>query len=197
MKPLAHSGNDPLTLAVYRKHENAMENLVRAFEGRLFSYAVHLIRNPFDAQEVTQDAFMKAYRALTERYSEEQCRSLALGPWLFRITRNLAFNRLRMRRSLEKSIVTDAHKEAEKGWSISSYKAKSELPGNLAVLEAALKCLKPREQELIQLRFIEELSYAEIAKVLQKTEASLRGKVFRAVRQLHAALARLGGHRGL
>src|SRR5437868_14440770 len=90
-----------LALAVRGGERGAVELLVRTYQDQLFGYALRLLQDRSDAQEVTQDAFLRAYQALTRRYGEEQCRALALRPWLFRIARNLAYNRRRARRSAQ------------------------------------------------------------------------------------------------
>jgi RNA polymerase sigma-70 factor, ECF subfamily len=194
---LSHSINAELALAIHRRQERAIDRLVRAYEERLFSYALHLTRNPFDAQEVTQDAFLKAFRTLTERYDEQQCRDLMLEPWLFRIARNLAFNRLRSQRSRAKLIASNSQDAGDAPVSPQSPTPDLEARENRELLMKALKCLSPGERELILLRFMEEMSYARIARVLGTTEAALRGRIFRAVRKLNAAYGKLENGRGL
>ncbi|HEY5609677.1 MAG TPA: sigma factor, partial [Thermoanaerobaculia bacterium] len=86
---------DDLALAVHRHEERAFERLVERFEGPLFNYANRILGNAFDAQEVVQDALLRAHDALTRQYDAARARDLALKPWLFRIARNLCFNKRR------------------------------------------------------------------------------------------------------
>jgi len=58
----------------------AFERLSDRFERPLFTYAHGILQNAFDAQEVVQDAMMRAHRALTSQYDEERCASLAVRP---------------------------------------------------------------------------------------------------------------------
>src|SRR5262245_27395392 len=74
--------------------DGSFEDLVRVYQDRLYSYALRVTGRREDAEEVTQDAFVKAYRALAS-YPAERIRSLALRPWLYRITLNTARNRFR------------------------------------------------------------------------------------------------------
>ena len=67
---------------------------MRVYQDRLFSYALRLTARREDAEEVAQDAFVRAYRALAT-YPAERIRGLALRPWLYRITLNVARNRFR------------------------------------------------------------------------------------------------------
>src|SRR5688572_25900883 len=72
----------------------SFEDLVQAFQDRLFGFALRLTGRAQDAEDVTQDAFVRAYRAL-ERYPTEQRRTLQLKAWLYRITLNVVRNRAR------------------------------------------------------------------------------------------------------
>src|SRR5512135_2300845 len=88
-----------IALAVHQDDDGAVERLVRAYQDQLYSYALRMLRDSFDAEEVTQDAFIRACRTLTASYDPDRCRHLEMRPWLFRITRNLALNRIRARKS--------------------------------------------------------------------------------------------------
>ena len=72
------------------------ERLVRVFQDRLYGFALRLTRSPQDAEESTQDTFVRAYRAL-EKYDTQQRRTLLLKPWLYRIALNVVRNRVRGR----------------------------------------------------------------------------------------------------
>src|ERR1044071_7171709 len=86
---------EDLALSVHRCQSGAFERLIDRFETSLFNYAHGILQNAFDAQEVVQDALMRAHKALTKQYDEERCRQLALRPWLFRTVRNLSLNKRR------------------------------------------------------------------------------------------------------
>src|SRR6267143_2072484 len=70
------------------------EQLVRTYQGRLFGFALRLTRSHEEVEECTQDAFVRAYRAL-ERYPAERRRELRLRPWLYQIALNVVRNRVR------------------------------------------------------------------------------------------------------
>src|SRR6476646_10531782 len=67
------------------------EDLVREHQDRLYSLALRYVGNPSDAEELTQDAFVRAYRAL-EKYDEQRTRDLDLRPWLTTILLNACRN---------------------------------------------------------------------------------------------------------
>ena len=86
----APAPDENLAVAVHRSDPGAFERLIDRFESPLYSYAHGILQNAFDAQEVVQDAMMRAHRALTRQYDEARCASLALRPWLFRTVRRHA-----------------------------------------------------------------------------------------------------------
>lgn len=181
--------HNPLPLAVYRREEGAFEALISAFEKPLFNYVHRLLLDPHDAEEVVQDTFVRAHKALTRKYSEAQIRDLQLRAWLFRIARNLSHNKRRGKRhELEQQISNSGSElQAVSPLSIVNEAEKRE---DLERLDDAIRSLPPDIRELIVLRFIEEMSYAEIAETTGTSEASLRGKVFRSLRALRDALSK-------
>lgn len=176
-----------LAFAVHTGQRGAVECLVCTYQDQLFGYAVRLLQNRFDAQEVTQDTFIRAYQALSSQYDEAQCRNLALRPWLFRIAHNLASNRRRTRVREEPLPASDDQHELMLPY-VSSTEQQLETVEERTRLEHALSRLSRESRELILLRFLEEMSYAEIVMVVGTTEAAVRGKVFRALRQLRIIL---------
>src|SRR5205809_8135330 len=93
------TAEENLALSVHRCQSGAFERLIDQYESPLFNYAHGILQNPFDAQEVVQDALMRAHKALTRQYDEARCAALALRPWLFRTVRNLSLNKRRSKRS--------------------------------------------------------------------------------------------------
>src|SRR5438067_13505023 len=91
-------GGGSLAVAVHRCDPGAFERLIQRFERPLFAYADGILQNAFDAQEVVQDALLRAHKALTRQYDEERCAALALRPWLFRTVRNLSLNKRRSKK---------------------------------------------------------------------------------------------------
>jgi RNA polymerase sigma-70 factor (ECF subfamily) len=181
-----------LALSVHRQAEGSVEQLVRCYQDQLFSFALRLLRDPMDAQEVTQDAFIRAIRALTIQYDAERCRNLALRPWLFRITRNLAFNRSRARHLIpEERLEPDSNGHKAALLRAEKLQRDPRPPRVTEALELALKLLNSENRALVLLRFMEEMSYAEIAALLGTTEAAARAKLFRALGKLRGILSRM------
>ena len=190
------SGN--LALAVHACEDGALERLIRTYQDPIFGYALRLLRDPFEAQEVTQDVFLRAFRALTSKYDEERSRNLALRPWLFCIARNLARNRRRSREARAEERIPDEPEESI-GFALGQANPASELEAGQQrrLLEWAFDRLDTASREMVWLRFFEEMTHREIAAIVGLTESAVRGKVFRALRKLRAALSKAEGRHAL
>ena len=184
-------GGGELAVAVHRCEPGAFERLIQRFERPLFTYADGILQNAFDAQEVVQDALMRAHKALTRQYDEERCAQLALRPWLFRTVRNLSLNKRRSKRtSLEQPL--ESFDDGRLGPFVHLEGSELERKEEIELLRRAMALLPVDARELIVLRFMEEMSYAEIAKTVGASEAALRGKVFRSLKLLRDALEQKG-----
>jgi RNA polymerase sigma-70 factor, ECF subfamily len=187
---------EALAVAVHRCEPGAFERLIDRFEQPLFTYAQGILQNAFDAQEVVQDAMMRAHRALTRQYDEARCAALALRPWLFRTVRNLCLNRRRSKRSsLEQPL--ESFDDGRLGPFVSLEGSDLERKEEIELLRRAMALLPVDARELIVLRFMEEMSYAEIAKTVGASEAALRGKVFRSLKLLRDALEKPATQKGV
>ena len=189
---LAAAGSvENLALAVHRSEPGAFERLIDRFEAPLFSYAESVLQNRFDAQEVVQDALLRAHRALTRQYDEKRCEALALRPWLFRTVRNLSLNKRRSKRSKLEQPLEDFD-DGRMGPFVHLEGSELERKQEVELLRRAIALLPVDARELIVLRFMEEMSYGEIARTIGSSEAALRGKVFRSLKLLREALEKKG-----
>ena len=175
---MTHEEGRCIALEIHRGNRDAVADLVSAYQDRLFTYAFHMLGGSDDALDVTQEAFVKAYTALAGKYDAERCRTLEVRPWLYRIVRNLALNKLRSRKRRDDALVSmKAHIPAP------VFDTGNE-PSRTRALRTALARLGRESRELIILRFIDQYTYAEIATVTGSSESALRGKVYRALRKL-------------
>ena len=100
----------PLSAAVHERAaalaedlDGQFELLVRTYQDRLYSFALRLSRSREDAEEIAQDAFVRAYRAL-KTYAPERIAALSLRAWLYQIALNVTRNRFRRRRPVHVSL---------------------------------------------------------------------------------------------
>ena len=185
-----HEEQDNLAHAVHACEPQAFERLVARYEASLYNYAEKILNNRFDAQEVVQDTFLRAHDALTRQYDAARARALAVKPWLFRIARNLCFNKRRGAKSrLNEPLTNFDDNRLGPLVPSSTVSGPAEAKQERAALERALTLLPPDSRELIVLRFMEEMSYADIASTVGVEESVLRGRVFRSLKLLREALS--------
>jgi len=177
----------PTTLAVVnvlagvrRGEDDSITELVTTHQNGVYSYALAMVRDARDAEEVAQDTFIRGIKAIRGQYSWEQVETLQVRPWLLRIARNLALNRLRARKSRPLADSIEEGQELVEASTLHEPEGDDEAER----LERGLQQLDWASREWIELRFVQDLSYAEIAAVKGGTEASARGKVFRAIASL-------------
>jgi len=188
---VTESPEENLAVAVHRAEPGALERLIDRFEPALYGYAYGILQNAFDAQEVVQDAILRAHRALTRQYDEARCAALALRPWLFKTVRNLCLNKRRAKwHSIEQPLAS--FDDGRIGPFVREHGSELEKKQDADLLRHAMSSLPVEARELIVLRFMEEMSYADIAKTVGTTESSLRGKVFRSLKLLREALEKKG-----
>jgi RNA polymerase sigma-70 factor, ECF subfamily len=186
---------DDLPAALAADLAGGFERLVLAYGDRLYAFALRLTASPQDAEEVAQDAFLRAYRALTG-YPPDRIGALALRPWLYQITLNIVRNRRRARgpalvpfeRPGEAPPVEPA---GDPGDGPEARLLRAERRAELARHLAALPL---RYRAAILLRHVEGLSYAEVAAALDQPVGTAKANVHRGVRLLRAALAAEAGH---
>ncbi|MBV9791485.1 MAG: sigma-70 family RNA polymerase sigma factor, partial [Chloroflexi bacterium] len=87
---------EDLEAALAANVDRCFECLVLTYQDRLYCFALRLTQNAQDAEEIAQDAFVRAYRALAG-YDPERIATMALRPWLYQIALNVFRNRVRSR----------------------------------------------------------------------------------------------------
>ena len=175
---MTHEEGRCIAFEIHNGNRDAVSELVATYKDRLYTYAFHMLGGSDDALDVTQEAFVKAYTTLTGKYNEERCKTLEIRPWMYRIVRNLALNKLRSRKRRDDALVS-----MKDNLPAQVFDTENDLARTKAI-RAALVRLGRESRELIILRFIEQYTYAEIATVTGSSESALRGKVYRALRKL-------------
>ena len=170
--------SETLTMAFAPSQRTALqfEALYRSCSDDLYAYVLSLLRDRAAAEDVTAQAFERAYRR-RRRYDE---RRGTPRQWLFGIARNAALDELR-RRSRRAALVGDPVDPA------TPEAGDEDDADRRATVRAALAGLHPRDRELIALKFHAGLSNAEIAGVLGISESNAGTRVHRAVAKLREA----------
>jgi RNA polymerase sigma-70 factor (ECF subfamily) len=182
-----------LAVAALQGSEAACESLVRRFERPVYNLVCRLVRDPAAAEDLTQDTFLKLFRALGT-YDPRQ----RFSSWLFRIAHNTAIDHLRQRRllPLEAPPGADVGDDAlavvlpdRTGVSPEQAAAQVELT---EALDRAIDELRPEYRAAVVLRHQEDLDYGEIATVLGVPLGTVKTYLHRARREMASHLTRAG-----
>jgi len=150
----------------------AFEELVRLYADRLHAVVRRLVDDQHEAEEVTQEAFLRAWRGIAKFKADSQ-----FFTWLYRIGVNEAHRRTSHRRapvaSLEEQLVEPADTRPEPP-------RRLEQDDLRHALERAVQGLKPDQRAPLVLRDIEGLSTAEAAAILDLGEAAFKSRLHRA-----------------
>lgn len=181
--------------------DETFESVVRAHQDRIFTIALRIVGDPRDAEEVAQDAFVRAYRAISS-YEPERVRALRLRAWLAAIVANLARNRATRRRQVPSIALdeprgmsgpTPADLLASPDEASNPYEAidRDERARHWAALLAGLP---DRYRIPVVLRHVDGLSFAEMSAALERPEGTLKAQVHRGLALLRSAhLAAVAG----
>ena len=179
-----------LTARLARDLDGSFPALVAEHQDRLYTIALRLLGDRRDAEEVAQDALVRAYRAIGS-YDPDRVRALRLGPWLASITINLARNRRRRHDDRVPPLALDPIREAgfepptEDRWGPGATADRRETKRELA---EALLTLPPSVRAAVVLRHVDGLSVAEAAAALDRPEGTIKAQVHRGLAQLRALL---------
>jgi RNA polymerase sigma-70 factor, ECF subfamily len=166
------------------------DHIVDDYQRRLYGFALRMTGNREDAEEIVQDAFVRAYRALG-KMSLEQRADLRLQPWLYTITLNVTRNRLRSKRPTNVALDALADPDAllrESNEGPPQPETIVEQNAEVALVEQALLQLPVHLRAAATLRFIEGRSHPEIAEILHQPIGTVKSHVHRAVRILRRIL---------
>jgi RNA polymerase sigma-70 factor (ECF subfamily) len=175
----------------------AFEQLVNRYDARLFSIAQHITHNREDAEDAVQEAFLKAFRKLTQFRENSQ-----FSTWLIRITVNESLMKLRKRRSI-RELSMDEDFQSEEHTAPVEVADWAPDPEELyrayelrEILRSALQELQPGLRVVFVLRDVEGLSTEQTAEVLDLTQVAVKARLWRARLQLRKRLSKYFGGGG-
>jgi len=173
----------------------AFDTLVRTYDQQVLRLALHLTGSEHDAEDIYQEAFLKAYRYLGNFRFE-----CSFYTWIYRIVTNLCLDRLRRRKTRreDRSVVLDySGEEIDLLASVSDNRSFSnparELDRKLLGerIQLALDKLTPRERMVFELKHYQGIRLRVIGEMLNTTEETAKNTLFRATKKLRAQLAGL------
>lgn len=170
-----HVSDGDIVQRVLRGDATAWTTLVHAHQDAVFRLAYLLLGDSSDAEDVAQDTFLRAYRALP-RFDAAK----PLRPWLLQIARRLAYNRQRSLRRYLAALRRYASTQTPYVWQGTN-------PTTVAdalALRAAVGRLARPDQEIIYLRYYLDLSVEETATVLDVAPGTVKSRLHRALTRL-------------
>ena len=167
---------------------DAFEELVRAHEQTVYNLALRMTGNPQDAEDMAQEAFLKAYRSLPEFRGESK-----FSVWLYRIVSNVCLDHLRKQsRRPASSLTVEDDEGEEQQYDIPDESASPEklLEQKLTreAVQRGLNELSDEQRQILLLREIRGLSYEEIGEALGLEAGTVKSRIFRARKRLCAFL---------
>lgn len=164
------------------------DELVRRYSGPIYAFVVRMVGRAEDADDLTQDVFVQVLKSLPHAR-----RDLPLRPWLYVIARNKCLDHLKRRRALPFSSLASAESEDAVEERLADH---APLPEELAeradlrdLLHEAIAALPPRYRTVVALRYSTDLTFAELATVLDLPENTVKTHFQRAKALMRASLA--------
>lgn len=177
-------GPDPIEADLVRKARGgnlfAFEEMVKRYQRRVYAVARRIVQRHDVADDVTQEAFLRAYQALSSFDLQRP-----FGPWICRIAANLAVNHVRSPQAREQEL-PEGHQETA---SLASDPLRDVLEGEAQrVFQDALQSLPAEQRAVLVLRVVEDFSYREIADALELEMGTVMSRLARAREKLRVAL---------
>jgi RNA polymerase sigma-70 factor (ECF subfamily) len=160
--------------------KEAFGNIIEAYQGPVFNLAYRMLSNANEAEEAAQEAFIRAYTRL-DSYDP----SRKFSTWLLSITSNYCIDQIRKRRaillSIDEPLAPHPALMSEKSAGPESQMVQGEQED---LVQTLLAELAPEYRQAVVLRYWYDLSYEEIAEMMETTVSAIKSRLFRARRQL-------------
>ena len=171
---------------------NAFETLVLSYEKNVYNLVLRMVKNPEDASDMAQEAFIRAYNSLASFRGESK-----FSVWLYRIVSNVCLDFLRSRSrhpTVSLSVENDEGEETELDIPDESQSPEALLERRLTrdSVRRGLDALSEEYRQILLLREIQGLSYDEIAETLSMELGTVKSRIFRARKKLCDFLLRYG-----
>lgn len=169
--PAPAQGEQAFKLVALEDRRRAMDMVVREFRSRLFQHAFFIVKDSQEAYDAVQEVFIKAMRET--RFFDEEFRMKA---WLFRVTSNLCYNIVRDRRrrgGILESLNRPDRTNANQVERVQRGERRDEVL-------SSMEKLGRDHREILLLRYYHDLSYAEIADVLNVKLGTVMSRLSRA-----------------
>ena len=145
------------------------------YQKKIYRFSYYMIQNQELAEDITQNTFIKAWRALP---SFSLNKNGTIQAYLFKIARNLTIDYQRKKKEASLEVIEDIMPSDENLEEIVARREEREM------VARALKTLDEEERQIVVLRYFEDMSYEEISKVVGKNEGAIRVRLHRILKKL-------------
>ena len=171
-------------------NEQAFKKLVETHQKMVVNTCFGLLHNREDAEDIAQDVFVEVYRSVANFRADAK-----LSTWLYRIAVNRSLNHIRDNKKHRWLSVFESEDKAENKRLLQIESSKSDQPGfelenkqRAVILHEAISSLPENQKVAFTLNKYEELSYNEIAEVMELSVSSVESLLFRAKKNLQKKL---------
>ncbi len=167
----------------------AFRELVELYKKKIYYLSLDLTGNHHDAEDLSQEVFIKAYRSLKNFRGDAKFNS-----WLYRITVNTCISQ-RRKKSVSAMTLQEDFEIDSSPWDFNDGESSNNPERNAESgliqqhIEQALQQLTPRERSVFVLRHYNDLPLKEIAQILKITEGTVKSMLFRAIQRLRKELS--------
>lgn len=168
----------------------AFEQLVATYEKRIYALAYRSSGNIQDAQDITQEVFLRVYRSL-DRFRQNS----SFGTWVYRITMNICVDFARHNAARPETVSLtqeDGERPLKDATALNQPEQAAENQELRIELHTALQLLSAEHREIVLLRDVADLSYTAIAAALEISEGTVKSRLARARNRLRDILLQRG-----
>ncbi len=177
-----------LCAALARDVDRAFERVVIAYRDPIVTFVGRMLRDGAAAEDVAQDVFVRAYRAL-HAYTPERRASLRLRPWLYAIAHNLTRNAVRDAAPAATPLDrADGAPRAELRDPAPGPQALAERAETWSRVQRAIAALSPALRGAFVMRYVDDLPYDEIADALDQPVGTVKASAHRGLTAVRAML---------
>ena len=156
---------------------DAFEHIVKKYEKKVYNLALRYLKNRDDALDLSQEVFIQVYNNLAQFRGDSQ-----FSTWIYRVTYNKCVDMLRKTQKLRRNVVmsTDDENFFETRDCRASIEEDYEGRETLVTVMKIIDTLPSEQRDVVILRYIKDLSYSQIADVLEIAEGTVKSRLNRA-----------------
>jgi RNA polymerase sigma factor (sigma-70 family) len=171
--------------AILAGNKQAYAHIINKYKNQLYATILRMTRNPHDAQDLVQEAFVKVYHQL-DKYEGKG----SFSSWIYRVTINYCMDEFRKKRYKMKQVDIDEEALANPNHPEVIFLKKEEH----RQLEKLIQTLPEDERLILLLRYVNELSYQEISELVEMPLTHVRNKLHRSKKKMRETVKHEGGY---